>query len=130
MDTTLTTPSGTSGWPAASPSLVAAAALAVANFAGEGGSGGAGAYVFGVALVAVLSLVLLGRVLPAAGNPARAGWILAVLALASCVVFWSGLPFALGFGGRLQRRPRRPRRPRRASACSRSPPRSCGCFIG
>ena len=52
---------------------------------------------FGVGLVAVLVLVLFGRVLPGAANPARAGWILAGLALASCVVFWSGLPFALGF---------------------------------
>ena len=78
--------------------LVAAAALAVANFAGSGDNGGAGPYVFGVALVAVLALVLFGRVLPAASNPARAGWILAGLALASCAVFWSGLPFVLGFG--------------------------------
>ena len=78
--------------------LVAAAALAVANFTGDGESGGAGAYVFGLALVAVLALVLVGRVLPAVANPARAGWILAALALVSCVVFWSGLPFVLGFG--------------------------------
>jgi hypothetical protein len=34
--------------------------------------------------------------LPAAANPARAGWILAALALATCVVFWTGLPFVLG----------------------------------
>ena len=78
--------------------LVAAAALAVANFSGSGGSGGAGAYAFGVALVAVLALVLFGRVLPGAEHPVRAGWILAALGLASLVVFWSGLPFALGFG--------------------------------
>jgi hypothetical protein len=78
--------------------LVAAAALAVANFAGDGSNGGAGAYAFGVGLVAVLALVLFARVLPDAARPERAGWILAALALASCVVFWSGLPFALGFG--------------------------------
>ena len=77
--------------------LVAAAALAVANFGGDGESGGTGAYLFGVGLVAVIALLLFGRVLPDAGNPARAGWILAALALASCVVFWSGLPFVLGF---------------------------------
>ena len=52
----------------------------------------------------MLRCVLFGRVLPAAANPARAGWILAVLALASVLVFWSGLPFALGFARRLQRR--------------------------
>ena len=78
--------------------LVAAAALAVANFTGDGDNGGAGPYVFGLALVAVLALVLFGRVLPGVAQPARAGWILAALGLASCVVFWSGLPFALGFG--------------------------------
>jgi len=78
--------------------LVAAAALAVANFSGSGESGGAGAYVFGVALVAVLALLLFGRVLPDVANPARAGWVLAALAIASLVVFWSGLPFVLGFG--------------------------------
>jgi hypothetical protein len=48
--------------------------------------------------VAVLALVLFGRVLPGVENPARAGWILAALALVSCLVFWSGLPFPLGFG--------------------------------
>ena len=78
--------------------LVAAAALAVANFAGDGESGGTGPYLFGVGLVAVLALLLFGRVLPDVARPARAGWILAGLALASCLVFWSGLPFALGFG--------------------------------
>lgn len=77
--------------------LVAAAALAVANFGGDGGSGGTGAYLFGVGLVAVVALLLFGRVLPDVANPARAGWILSGLALASCVVFWSGLPFVLGF---------------------------------
>ncbi len=77
--------------------VVAAAALAVANFGADGGSGGAGAYLFGVGLVAVLALLLFGRVLPDVAATARAGWILAGLALASCVVFWSGLPFVLGF---------------------------------
>jgi cation transport ATPase len=37
-------------------------------------------------------------VLPQAADPARAAWILAALALAACVVFWSGLPFVLGMG--------------------------------
>ncbi len=77
--------------------IVAAAALAVANFAGNGDNGGTGPYLFGVGLVAVLALLLFGRVLPDVAAPARAGWILAGLALASCVVFWSGLPFVLGF---------------------------------
>ena len=78
--------------------LVAAAALAVANFGGDGESGGTGPYLFGVGLVAVVALLLFGRVLPDVADPGRAGWILAALALASCVVFWSGLPFVLGMG--------------------------------
>jgi hypothetical protein len=78
--------------------LIAAAALAVANFSGDGESGGAGPYLFGVGLVAVLALLLFGRVLPDVASPARAGWILAALGALSLAVFWSGLPFALGFG--------------------------------
>ena len=96
MDTTLT-PIADERLAGGFALLVAAAALAVANFTGEGSSGGAGAYAFGLGLVAVLALVLFGRVLPGAAHPERAGWILAALALASCVVFWSGLPFVLGF---------------------------------
>ena len=96
MDTTLT-PIADERLAGGLALLVAAAALAVANFTGDGGNGGAGAYAFGLALVAVLALVLFGRVLPGVAHPARAGWILAGLALASCVVFWSGLPFVLGF---------------------------------
>ena len=42
--------------------------------------------------------MLFGRVLPNAADPARAAWILAALALVTCVAFWSGLPFVLGMG--------------------------------
>ena len=76
---------------------VALGALQVGLGGEQVGAGGAGAYAFGVGLVAVLALVLFARVLPGAAHPERAGWILAALALASCVVFWSGLPFVLGF---------------------------------
>ena len=64
----------------------------------------------------LLAALLFGRILPNAANPARAGWILGALALVTCVVFWSGLPFVLGMGavysgGRARRngadRPRR-----------------------
>ena len=75
-----------------------AIALAFANFAGSGDNGGAVPYVVCVGAMAVLAAVLFGRVLPQAGDPARAGWILAALALVTCVVFWSGLPFVLGMG--------------------------------
>jgi cation transport ATPase len=78
--------------------LIAAAALAFANFGGSGDNGGAGAYAVCVGVCAVLVAVLFGRVLPQAADPARAAWILAALALAACVVFWSGLPFVLGMG--------------------------------
>ena len=47
---------------------------------------------------AILAGVLFSRTLPNAADPARAGWILAALALVTCLVFWSGLPFVLGMG--------------------------------
>jgi cation transport ATPase len=78
--------------------LIAATALAFANFGGSGDNGGAGAYAVCVGVCAVVVAVLFGRVLPQAADPARAAWILAALALAACVVFWSGLPFVLGMG--------------------------------
>lgn len=76
--------------------LIAIGALAFANFGDNGDNGGAGAYAVAVGLSAIVAAVLFARVLPAAANPARAGWILAALALATCVVFWTGLPFVLG----------------------------------
>jgi hypothetical protein len=75
---------------------IAAGALALANFAGNGDNGGAGPYAATLAVTAVLAAVLLFRVLPTTADPARAGWILGALALVTCVAFWSGLPFALG----------------------------------
>jgi hypothetical protein len=78
--------------------LLTAVALAFANFAGNGDNGGVGPYVVCVGVAAILAAVLFGRVLPQTGDPARAGWILAALALVSCVAFWSGLPFVLGMG--------------------------------
>jgi hypothetical protein len=78
--------------------LITGIALAFANFSGSGDNGGVGAYVLCVGVSAVLTAVLFGRVLPNAADPSRAGWILAGLALATCVVFWSGLPFVLGMG--------------------------------
>jgi cation transport ATPase len=78
--------------------IITIAGLAFANFGGSGDNGGAGAYALTVGVCAVLAAVLFGRVLPGAREPARAAWILAALALATCVVFWSGLPFVLGMG--------------------------------
>ena len=78
--------------------LITIVALAYANFAVSGENGGAGPYAVCVAVSAILAGVLFGRVLPNAADPARAAWILAALALVTCVVFWSGLPFVLGMG--------------------------------
>jgi hypothetical protein len=76
--------------------LIAIGALAVANFSDNGDNGGAVPYAVSIGVCAVLAAVLFARVLPAATNPARASWILAGLALVTCVVFWTGLPFVLG----------------------------------
>jgi hypothetical protein len=77
---------------------IAALALAFANFGGSGDNGGAGAYAITLGLTAVVAAVLFGRVLPTTAAPARAAWILAALAIVTCVLFWSGLPFVLGIG--------------------------------
>jgi hypothetical protein len=89
--------------------LITIGALAYANFAVEGENGGAGPYAVCVVVSAILAGVLFGRVLPNAADPARAAWILAALALVTCFVFWSGLPFVLGMaavysGGRAERK--------------------------
>lgn len=78
--------------------LITIGALAFANFSGSGENGGVGPYAVCVAVSAILAGVLFGRTLPNVADPARAGWILAALALLTCLVFWSGLPFVLGMG--------------------------------
>jgi len=76
--------------------LLAIGALAFANFSDSGDNGGAGPYAITLAACAIVAVVLFARVLPGTANPARASWILAALALVTCVVFWSGLPIVLG----------------------------------
>jgi hypothetical protein len=78
--------------------LIATAALAFANFAGNGEDGGLVPYVVTVAVCAVVAAVLFARVLPTTARPARMAWILTALALVTCAVFWSGLPIVLGLG--------------------------------
>jgi hypothetical protein len=76
--------------------LIAIGALAAANFSGSGDNGGAAPYAITVGACVLVAAVLFARVLPGAANPARASWILAALALVTCVVFWTGLPIVLG----------------------------------
>jgi hypothetical protein len=76
--------------------LLALGALAAANFSDPGENGGAGPYAITAAACAIVVAALFARVLPGIANPARASWILAVLALVTCVAFWSGLPIVLG----------------------------------
>ncbi len=78
--------------------LITLGALAIANFAGDGENGGVGPYLACVGVSVLLAAVLFGRVLPNVADPLRAAWILAALALVTCVAFWSGLPFVLGMG--------------------------------
>ncbi len=78
--------------------LVTAVALAFANFAGNGENGGPVEYAVGVGVCALILAVLFGRTLPSSATPARAAWILAVLAIVTLLAFWSGLPIVFGFG--------------------------------
>jgi cation transport ATPase len=78
--------------------LITTVALGFANFGGGGDNGGVGPYAVCLGASAILAAVLFGRVLPNIADPARAGWIMAALALVTCVVFWTGLPFVLGMG--------------------------------
>ena len=78
--------------------LITVAALAFANFGGNGDNGGLGPYAVSVGASAILAAVLFLRVLPSTDEPGRAAWILAALAVLTCVAFWSGLPFVLGMG--------------------------------
>jgi hypothetical protein len=77
-------------------------ALALANFVAGGKGGGVLPYLVTSALAIVVAAIFFLRVIPDAlrpepGNrPARIGLILGIVALVLVVVFWSGLPFALG----------------------------------
>jgi hypothetical protein len=75
--------------------------LALANFLGDDGNGGVGPYLALSAVSIGVAAFILLRVVPQAvrpltGDAGRTGLILAVLALVLVVVFWTGLPFALG----------------------------------
>jgi hypothetical protein len=75
--------------------IITAVGLAFANFAGNGENGGALEYAAGLGVIAIIAAVLFGRAVP---STPRAAWILAGLAVVTCLAFWSGLPFVFGIG--------------------------------
>lgn len=78
---------------------VAIAALAAANFVGEGENGGVGPFAVTSVIAILAAVVLFGRVVPRAverPDAARIALGLAALALLTGVAFWSGLPQVLG----------------------------------
>ena len=83
----------------AATTVVAIAALAIANFASEGENGGAGPFAVTTVIAILAAVVLFGRVVPRSmerPNPARVALLLAGLTLLTGVAFWSGLPQVLG----------------------------------
>ena len=77
---------------------IAAAALAAANFSGNGENGGAGPYAVSLAIAVLVTALMFGRVVPRAlegPRPARIALVIAGLSVLTCVAFWSGLPQAL-----------------------------------
>ena len=96
MTTTLTHPLQDARLAAGLTVVLAAGALALANFGGTGENGGPAAYAVSLAVVALLAAWLFGRVVPGTADPARTAWILAGVAVVANVAFWSGLPFVFG----------------------------------
>jgi hypothetical protein len=79
--------------------LIAIGALAVANFVGDGENGGAGPFAITAVITLAVAALLFARVVPGARESAGAGrtaLVLAVLAVLTLAVFWSGLPQVLG----------------------------------
>ena len=76
--------------------ILAAAALAAANFTGTGENGGGAAYAITLAVSLLVAVGLFGWVIPRTTRPARTGLVVGVLALLSIAAFWTGLPYVLG----------------------------------
>jgi hypothetical protein len=87
--------------PAASALLAATAVLtliflAIANYNGSG-NGGTGPFLVCVATtLAAAAGLLYGQWERLSSRPAHWSLVLGIVAIVSCVVFWSGLPFAFG----------------------------------
>jgi hypothetical protein len=76
--------------------LLAALALAAANFLGDGENGGVGPYVFTLAVSLVIAGALFGWAIPRIERAGRAGLIAGAFALLALPIYWSGLPYVLG----------------------------------
>ena len=79
--------------------VLAACALAFANFTGgSDANGGAAEYAVTLGVCAVVAAVLFGRVLPRTEQPGKVALWCAVLAVLFLAAFWSGLSIVLGAG--------------------------------
>ena len=78
--------------------LIMLGCLAVANFVGEGENGGPAEFAVTAVIALALTAWVFGRVIPSAresGRTSRLALILAVVAVLTLFVFWSGLPHVL-----------------------------------
>ena len=76
--------------------ILSAAALAAANFTGEGDNGGGPEYAITLAVSLLAAIGLFGWVIPRTTRPAKVGLVVGVIALLSIAAFWTGLPYVLG----------------------------------
>jgi len=61
-----------------------------------GENGGTGPLLISLLVCAVVAALLYGRLVPGSTNPTRTGLIFGILAVATLLAFWSGLPVVLG----------------------------------
>jgi hypothetical protein len=75
---------------------LAALALSVANFTGDGDNGGLGPYVSMLAVSVVVASAVFGWAMPRSERPARDGIVVGALGLLALPVYWTGIPYVLG----------------------------------
>jgi hypothetical protein len=75
---------------------LAALALSVANFTGDGDNGGLGAYVSMLAVSIAVAAAVFGWAMPRSERPARDGIVVGALGLLALPVYWTGIPYVLG----------------------------------
>ena len=78
--------------------VLAAAALAVANFVSTepGENGGGAAYVVTLGISLLVAAAVFGWAIPRSERPGHVGLVVGVIGLLSVAAFWSGLPYVLG----------------------------------